>query len=395
MSIKYLGDFKEGLALIKIEKQYGFINNLGEIQFQNDYYCKNDFYDGLALIQSKSNKKYGYINKYGEIIIKPIFEYANNFSEGLASVCFGNKWGYINASGEIVIELKFDNVNNFYNGYATVRKGNLTDCREALIDKNGNIIIDFKYPHLGRFSDGLINYKYFDNTRKELCFNTGFIDLEGNKAIEGNNYNAQSHCTYEFKDGVSTLYNFEKRKWVAINTKGDIILDNNYDNLKYSGNGLFCFSRIDHWNKKDDRKNGLMNIEGNIIGNELFNRWFFFKENLAVVEYGKNSNNLTRGIIDKNGEFIINPVIKCKISGFSEGLCRIGDFGFIDKNGIFVIGDYKGKHVHEIFTHKHTPIPEEYFAINKGGLEFKKRISNLEQVQINNFVKRQSEIFNL
>ncbi len=55
------------------------------------------FEEGLAVI--KQNGKWGFINKKGKLEIPCIYEYVNSFKEGLARVEQDGKRGYINTKG--------------------------------------------------------------------------------------------------------------------------------------------------------------------------------------------------------------------------------------------------------------------------------------------------------
>ncbi|ENZ6116086.1 WG repeat-containing protein, partial [Campylobacter coli] len=67
-----------------------------------------DFSEGLAKV--KLNGKYGFIDKSGKIIAKPKFDYGEYFSEGLAGVKLNGRWGFMDKNGKIVIEPKFDDI---------------------------------------------------------------------------------------------------------------------------------------------------------------------------------------------------------------------------------------------------------------------------------------------
>lgn len=67
--------------------------------------------DGLAAI--KENGKWGYIDKDGKIVIEPQFEEAHSFLNGYAAVKTHGKWGYINEKGKLVIEEKFIDARDF------------------------------------------------------------------------------------------------------------------------------------------------------------------------------------------------------------------------------------------------------------------------------------------
>ncbi|ECR3642583.1 WG repeat-containing protein, partial [Campylobacter coli] len=66
------------------------------------------FWEGLAGV--KLNGKWGFIDKNGEFAIKPNFDDAWYFREGLAKVGLNGKYGLIDKSGKIVIEPIFDDI---------------------------------------------------------------------------------------------------------------------------------------------------------------------------------------------------------------------------------------------------------------------------------------------
>ncbi len=103
--------------------KYGYITEDGRIIKDPIYECpppgfnywSPDFANGVALV--KLNGKFGYINKKGEYIIKPTLEYAQSFSNqsldyssfgsaylvhDLAYVISDTREGYINTKGEFV-----------------------------------------------------------------------------------------------------------------------------------------------------------------------------------------------------------------------------------------------------------------------------------------------------
>ena len=55
------------------------------------------FYEGLARV--KENNKFGYIDRNGAYVIPPIYDLANDFSGGLALVMSGDEYFMINTSG--------------------------------------------------------------------------------------------------------------------------------------------------------------------------------------------------------------------------------------------------------------------------------------------------------
>ena len=64
------------------------------------YDWKGEYYEGLAKV--KLNDKYGFIDKTGKEVIPIKYDHAYGFSIGLALVKLEGKWFYINPKGECV-----------------------------------------------------------------------------------------------------------------------------------------------------------------------------------------------------------------------------------------------------------------------------------------------------
>lgn len=62
--------------------------------------------EGLAFV--KIDGKFGFIDTKSNFAINPQFDYAESFAEGLAFVEINGKWGVIDTKGNIVIEPQFD-----------------------------------------------------------------------------------------------------------------------------------------------------------------------------------------------------------------------------------------------------------------------------------------------
>lgn len=93
------------------------------------------YYEGLARV--KLEKKWGFIDTSGQLVIKPKYDQVENFSEGLAKVRSGHRgWGLINKKGEEILKPMFDYIGDFIGDEALIRSGG----KEAFIDRNGNMI---------------------------------------------------------------------------------------------------------------------------------------------------------------------------------------------------------------------------------------------------------------
>ena len=79
---------------------------LGFITKSFNYNIVGDFSEGLAYI--KKDKKYGYIDKSGKEVIPAVYNYVSDFSEGVAAVEKDGKYGYIDKSGKEVVPFDYD-----------------------------------------------------------------------------------------------------------------------------------------------------------------------------------------------------------------------------------------------------------------------------------------------
>ncbi|MDR2127274.1 MAG: WG repeat-containing protein, partial [Prevotellaceae bacterium] len=92
------------------------------------------FYEGLAAI--KKDGKWGFIDKIGAIVIQPEFDGVKNFSDGMAAVKKDGKWGYINRTGEIVISPVYHDAYNFREDIARVER--FEKDEDYYINRNGH-----------------------------------------------------------------------------------------------------------------------------------------------------------------------------------------------------------------------------------------------------------------
>lgn len=72
------------------------------------------FSEGLAAVRIEG--LFGFINQQGDVIIAPRFQAASSFSGGYAEVRIGNASGAIDRSGQLVVPAKFKRLLHFYNG---------------------------------------------------------------------------------------------------------------------------------------------------------------------------------------------------------------------------------------------------------------------------------------
>ena len=169
-------DFSEGLAAVMDKNnRYGYINAKDETVIPFKYNFAHSFSERLAAVADE-NDLYGYINAKGETVIPHQYRNGLSFHEGLAAVRNENyRYGCINAKGKTIIPHRYLNVRSFHEGIAiAVRKA--TDKSVLFLDPSGKALPLGDYPYASDCRNGTIAVK------KDGRF--GIIDKRGNVIID-------------------------------------------------------------------------------------------------------------------------------------------------------------------------------------------------------------------
>ena len=179
------------------------------------------------------------------------------------------------------------------------------------VDKNGNVVIPFKYDYAWEFSEGLAAVKQNDKW--------GFIDKSDNVVIP-----LKYDIAWEFKEGLAVVE--QNGKFGYIDKSGNVAIPFKYDWALPFSEGLAMV--------KQNGKYGYVDKSGNVVIPFKYDYALSFSEGLAKVR-----QNGKYGYIDKSGNVVI-PLIYDSADSFSEGLAFVkqnGKYGFVDKSGNVVI----------------------------------------------------------
>ncbi len=292
--------------------------------------CKYDeagnFSEGLAAV--KLDGKWGFIDKTGKEVVPckydtDIISYEKTFSEGLAAMVTGkypnNKWGFIDTTGKETVPFKYDGVEKFSGGLAVVRMGpDTAEGKYGFIDKTGKEVVPVgKYSGVNSSSEGLAAVTLDDKW--------GFIDAAGKEAIP---CTLPYYLAGAFSEGLArvAVRSFNDEKWGFIDTTGKEVIPCKYNSAKDFSEGLAAVRMGEYPNEKS----GFIDKTGKEVVPCKYDNVREFSEGLAVVYL-----NGKGGFIDKTG----TEVIPCKYEeagNFSEGLAAVkldGKWGFIDTAG--------------------------------------------------------------
>lgn len=153
LTFDWVGTFDEGLAEVKLNGKWNFINTEGQRLSQQWFDCVEYFKEGFA--KAKLNGKWNFINTKGQLLSKQWFEDMWEFKEGFAQVKLNGKWNFINTEGQILSKQWFDNTCNFNEGFAAV----MLNGKWNFINREGQVAFKQWFDWVGWFYKGFAHVK--------------------------------------------------------------------------------------------------------------------------------------------------------------------------------------------------------------------------------------------
>lgn len=140
-----VGKFVNGIARVKKNNKYGYINEKVELVITLDYDMANEF-DVKNYAKVKKDEKIGYIDISGQPIIPIEYDYCGDVFNGMVAVGLDGKYGFFSVDGRKICNLIYDEVADFdETGIAKVtfegKQGYINkkgDFKEEIIEKNDN-----------------------------------------------------------------------------------------------------------------------------------------------------------------------------------------------------------------------------------------------------------------
>ncbi|MEP2670329.1 MAG: WG repeat-containing protein [Cyclobacteriaceae bacterium] len=139
----------EGLRGIVRNGKYGFIDNRGRLRIANRYEGIGNFKNGLAAV--KILGKWGFINAEDNIVINPSYESVSEFRKEVAIVKRG-KFGFVDKTGKLVLETRYDSIMPLPTDNFLIQHNQLL----GLADENGTVLIDPRFETLDDLGNGYV-----------------------------------------------------------------------------------------------------------------------------------------------------------------------------------------------------------------------------------------------
>jgi len=243
-------------------------------------------------------RRWGYIDRTGSFVIAPQFESAASFEpNGLALVSQGETSGVINTKGELV-----------YSGtdiYSAVAAGSVmildSGDKSVMLDAAGSVLFEADWIS-DEFSDGLAPFEW-DGLY-------GYVDSKGSIVIEPVFKEAEP-----FSDGQA-IVKLADGQYAIINTAGQQVRQLGYDDVADLDEGMYAYrdSATGLW--------GYKSLAGDVVIPSQFVYASPFRDGQAVVWVGDGWISSLRGVIDRQGNFVI-PAEYGSISYLGDGFYAV------------------------------------------------------------------------
>ncbi|NMM50762.1 WG repeat-containing protein [Marinigracilibium pacificum] len=274
-------------------RQHVVVNNSGKeiLTFEA---IEAEFTTNFDHIIYKTITGVGAMNKLGEQLVKPEYE---NLEEDASDenrfiAIKDKKYGLIDDKGEVLVPFEYENINTTnFNRY--IARNN---SKFGVIDGSNNVIVSFNYSMI--LPNMVINFY-----KSKVLYNEVFAEI-GNESF-----------LIDLVEGEKIL---EENKGYPLNIVGDINI------LPYESEEGFKY--VNRNNKT------ILRLPQN------FTYISFFSEDRAVFGI-KKDNEKFYGVIDRNGEIVVEPKYSW-IDSFKNGRAAFrldGKYGYFDKNGVVKI----------------------------------------------------------
>lgn len=217
--------FCYGRALYRDAKgAYGYIDTSGKIIIKAQFQLASQFNkSGYAVI--KISDMCGYIDRSGNIIISPQYESAYNFSNGIACVMKNGKYGFVDSIGNFLIPPRFEKSGFFLNGLSSIPVGN----QWVIINRKGEYV---KGPSDTAYSIREVNNNQIVIIQKSVDGKWGAVSPTGDILVEHKWFGVAV-----LPDNYFMISN-DLYKVGVVNDRNQVLLEPNYDDLQYIGNGI-------------------------------------------------------------------------------------------------------------------------------------------------------------
>lgn len=291
--------FSEGLACVKLNGKWGYVDTVGNLVVRTIYFEAGPFSDGLAYVKPHGDQGYfdtygkpvpppfGYVDTKGNLAIPAIYASAHSFSEGLARVELNGQWGFIDTNGNMAIRPA---------GYCS---------------------------QLGDFSEGLAGVG--------TGATWGYVNTRGDLVIP-----EIYGCGLPFGEGLAAVqHDVMHHHWEWIDARGTTLKPERHTDRAGSFSNGLAFVHIQDEYATNTMHYGFVNRRGRVVIPDVYFDALDFSEGLAAVQMWHQE--LLWGYIHPDGTMAL-PAIYDRAGSFHEGIAFVSlahapKRGYIDAEG--------------------------------------------------------------
>ncbi|MFK7833726.1 MAG: WG repeat-containing protein [Winogradskyella sp.] len=298
-------DFKEGMAVVRLNNKSGYIDKNGKIIVEPTLYKGYPFNSGYAVIEKDNHAVRSVINKKGEILFDPV----KAFKSQKRYVSKGIELLYLN-------DKVCDGVITFHVSYHSDEP---TMMKLGYFDMQGKMKFPIDYL-AGNYHEGLV-------VARDKASNTiGYLDKNGKLIIPFNKFKNVS----DFKNNRAIVQDIKSKMYGIINKDGDYIVAPKYRQISkksYFSDVIMAYD--------ESGKAGYLSSKGRLITGSKYKYGYDFAEGLALVYSNENGYQY----IDKQGNPAFELSFKKSHPNFKGDLAKVlvnDKLVYINKKGEIV-----------------------------------------------------------
>lgn len=328
----FVNPFENGIAYAKIGGKEFFITKSNQM-LEGDFEAVGIFSEGLAPV--KKNGKWGFINENGVIVISPQFNKVDCFrANGLCAVTQNGKSGFIDKSGKEIIPIIYPDVNQQMRDDNVIVKNN---GKWAFFNSKGKQLTDFVYDDVFR-TDYLNFSKGVFGRSESTYFKNGAVLVKKGKDYEFLNENIQPAFPNNKFDSATVFDAYQNAiikkngRYGIIKPDGKFKVDLEYDFIEPYDSNHGNYS--EYYNARKGKIYCIYNKGLKKIGESLEPVYNRFRTDNPAISF-KNLKG-KYGVVDKNGSVKV-PFIYDEDLHFDGKKYAIAiknkKSGIIDQNG--------------------------------------------------------------
>lgn len=274
-----------------------YLDEKGNTLGNETFLSINYFHDGLALVRTEEG--YGYINRKAEFVIQPQYAYANHFENGVALVYQKDgKAQFINKSGNTLFSSSYAEVAHLKNNRSIVQTHS---GKYGAIDKSGHLVVDTVFSWIDPFNGPMTRAQGENHMKKD--------EETGKKQLESTIIDTSGQIIVPYEK----LYDFNSYQhgyFKARIPNPDKNSENTTANAVFNSQGEMQF-----YFSYDQAKMGLDAILSSGFITVSFYKVFWDKEKKRFIK----TSDYSDGLIDMSGKIIVCDSLISGIGDFVDG----------------------------------------------------------------------------